>query len=445
MISRPDLIDQKSPDGIEVFQLTDAPELPSCHVYMEAQVFTPDSRRFILHRSANPHGSDRKDPNHRYQVCDIENNCELTDLTSELGTCGIGVAPDNQTVYYFVDETYPGGGKLTLKKVNIDGTNRETLLVIDSFLPGTRFKPSLVYSLSTISSDGRRIAISCHLGDGNYPSSPWGLLVFDLTTGEVTLPLVGPSWCNIHPQYSRSLDPEASHDILVQENHGTFTSKNTPGNYSYIISLGGIDIHVVRDDGMHFRNLAWGRDGFEVCQGHQCWVGREQWAITSTFECNEYRPDGLLYLTPEVNCRLIAGKPFPHIDHYGNSSGKAAQWLEPNGIPDAATVRSDLSRNIEKPRFVHFATDISGKKLISDGLNIRRQAPLYIGKLGEFGEPIQDFTYLLETNPLREGEDPLPASSNGHVHPFLSPDGKLAFYNSIESGTLQAYMVRLND
>jgi hypothetical protein len=29
-----------------------------------------------------------------------------------------------------------------------------------------------------------------------------------------------------------------------------------------------------------------------------------------------------------------------------------------------------------------------------------------------------------------------------HIHPFLSPDGMMGFFNSDESGILQAYMVR---
>ena len=29
-----------------------------------------------------------------------------------------------------------------------------------------------------------------------------------------------------------------------------------------------------------------------------------------------------------------------------------------------------------------------------------------------------------------------------HIHPFLSPDGSMAFFNSDESGILQAYMIR---
>ncbi len=38
-----------------------------------------------------------------------------------------------------------------------------------------------------------------------------------------------------------------------------------------------------------------------------------------------------------------------------------------------------------------------------------------------------------------------PRSSWGrdaHIHPFLSPDGKVAFFNSDESGIVQAYVVR---
>jgi hypothetical protein len=35
---------------------------------------------------------------------------------------------------------------------------------------------------------------------------------------------------------------------------------------------------------------------------------------------------------------------------------------------------------------------------------------------------------------------PLLLESDMHLHPFLSPDGSMAFFNSTESGELQAYM-----
>lgn len=32
--------------------------------------------------------------------------------------------------------------------------------------------------------------------------------------------------------------------------------------------------------------------------------------------------------------------------------------------------------------------------------------------------------------------------AEAHIHPFLSPDGSMGFFNSDESGTVQAYMIR---
>ena len=46
-------------DDLDVVQLTTEPDVPSSHVYMEAQIFAPDSSSFVLHESATPHGSDK--------------------------------------------------------------------------------------------------------------------------------------------------------------------------------------------------------------------------------------------------------------------------------------------------------------------------------------------------------------------------------------------------
>lgn len=85
MVKRPDLLDKDSPQGIKVIQITTEENIPSCHVYMEAQIFTPDFKRLVLHRSAHAHGSDKEDPEHKYLLCDIENNCHLSPLTEETG------------------------------------------------------------------------------------------------------------------------------------------------------------------------------------------------------------------------------------------------------------------------------------------------------------------------------------------------------------------------
>ena len=403
---RPDLLDKDSPQGLEVFQLTTEPDVPSSHLYMEAQVFTLDSKRFVLHRSATAHGSRKTDPKHQYLLCDLENGGTLSPLTTELGATGASVSPDGNYCYYFVDETTLGGGRLLLKRVRVDGTQRETLLVLDTPIPGTAFRPTNLYPLSTISSDGKRIAISAFLGDGKTEGAPFGLMVFDLEKPAVRLVIHGPTWCNMHPQYSRSLDPEESHDVLIQENHGSVASAT--GSIVRLVGGEGADIHVIRDDGTHFRNMPWGRDGNEFCQGHQCWRGRSAWAITST---GTRKP-------PEA--QLIEGRAAPHADHVG--------------IKTPGGVRNDLTREFPNPHFYHFATDLAGKRLVSDAGPLDRRATIYLGQLGQPGkDPLRNLRPLL-----------CPRSSctkNAHIHPFLSPDGTMAFFNSDESGILQAYMI----
>ena len=79
--------------GIEVVQLTTEPDVPGSHLYMEAQIFTPDSKRFVLHRSATAHGGSKNDPKHQYLLCDLEDGCALHPLTEELGATGaVGLA-----------------------------------------------------------------------------------------------------------------------------------------------------------------------------------------------------------------------------------------------------------------------------------------------------------------------------------------------------------------
>ena len=405
MRPRPDLLPDGALDGLEVFQLTED-SVPCSHIYMEAQIFTPDSKRFLLHRSAHAHGSDQNDPEHRYLVCDLDSRGELVPITDETGATGPSISPDGTTCYYFVNETVANGGRLTLKRVGLDGIGRETMLVVDAPLPGTRYRPSRIYPISTISSDGKRLAQPAFLGDGQTDASPWGLMVFDLERATVSLILEGPTWLNLHPQYCRSTDAEASHNIMVQENHGCEFDRT--GALLVLTSGEGADIHVVRDDGSDFRSLPWGRDGREYCQGHQCWRGRSASAITSTS-------------VPETSaCELIASDPIAFSGHVGLAT--------PGGR------RNVLSRGFAKPRFYHFATDIAGRRFISD----YHDEDTWLLYTAEFDDdasgPLTNWQYVLDV-----GSNP--ASKTTHPHPFLSPDGTKGFFNSDESGTLQAYMV----
>jgi hypothetical protein len=406
MKPRPDLLDGDSLKGVEVIQLT-TDDVPSSHLYMEAQVFTMDSKRFLLHRSATAHGGDKHDPRHQYLLCDVADGFSLRPIATELGVTAPSVSPDGRCIYYFVDETAVGGGRLTLKSVGLDGTDPRTVLVVDSALPGTTFRLSRIYPISTISSDGGRLAISCFLGDGKTEGAPWGLMVFDLRKAAVTLILHRPTWCNMHSQYCRSTDPQEMRDILIQENHDNTASAQ--GAITRLVGGQGADIHVIRDDGAQFRNMPWGRDGNEFCQGHQCWRGRTAWAITST---GTRKP-------PEA--QLIEGRAAPHAGHVGIAT--------PGGL------RNDLSREFPSPQFHHFATDIAGRRFISDSKPFDKGGRIYVAELGEPGkDPLRSWKYLLSPKSSCRKET--------HIHPFLSPDGKTGFFNSDESGILQAYAVR---
>ena len=408
MIPRPDLLTDESPEGVELFQLTTEPDVPSSHLYMEAQVFTPDAKRFLLHRGAYAHPGHTLEPQHEFLVCDVENDGALTPIIQERGARSPSVSPDGHTVYYFINETEPGGGRLILKRVRMDGTERATLLVLDGPIPGTDVRLSRPYSLSTISSDGNRLAISGFLGDGKTAGAPWGLLVFDLESPSVRLVLQGPDFCNMHAQYCRSVGADASHDILVQENHGCVYDAS--GRVEQLVGGNGADIHVIGDDGANFRNMPWGRDGNEFCQGHQCWRGRSAIGITSTG-------------TRDVGeAQLIEGRAAPSAGHVG--------------IHTPGGVRNDLSRSFNRPRFSHFATDIEGRRLITD----YRDHDAHVDGLYLFDLPKAEHGALSNARLLLR-----PKSSwdkDAHVHPFLSPDGRMGFFNSDESGILQTYLVR---
>jgi hypothetical protein len=280
------------------------------------------------------------------------------------------------------------------------------LIVVDAPPPGAPCRPSRPYPLSTISSDGKRMAISAFFGDGETERAPWGLMVFDLERDSVHAILKGATWCNMHPQYCRSRDLDATHDILVQENHGCEYDVN--GANKRLTGGNGADIHVIRDDGSSFRNLPWGRDGNEFCQGHQCWRGDSETAITSTVVRNS------------DNCELIQSDPVPFADHVGLAS--------PGGQ------RVDLSSVFPEPRFYHFATDMAGKRFITDA-RIGNTWLLYTAEFGkDRADPVQNWQFVLDS-----GTDS--AKKGAHIHPFLSPDGKRGFLNSDESGVVQAYMV----
>ncbi|MFC2076128.1 hypothetical protein ACFLT7_03500 [candidate division KSB1 bacterium] len=424
---RPDLLDDKSPDGLRVVQMTTNPEIASHHVYTEAQIITFDSKKFVFYRGRD------------LWVCDMADDFGIRRLTDEKGVKGPSVSPCGKWLYYLVDTTKPGAGTLTLKRVSLINFTRETLLVVDGPIPGTPYRPSRVYGLSSISSDGERLCTSAFLGDGKTPDGLFGLMVFDLVKRSVKIVFTGKGYSNMHPQYCRSTDPVLSHDIMIQHDVG-FTI-GADGRRAKRSRDYDIDLHVVADNAQKYRDVPIGRNGVEMIQGHQQWRGRTGTILSSMHGLNaaaqKEQKRKPIVATPEAIPEpvwpiypkqiLLAG-PVPTDEttaHRGSN------------VPGGSYV--DITRKMTKTGFRHFSSDISGMHIVTDsverdegrGENVRL---LYVGSLSKGENPELKVTYLLNSQSTGRGQ---PA----HLHPFFSPDNRMAFFNSDVDGLPQIFMV----
>ena len=411
---RPDFVDQHSPEGLRVVQITTSADHASSHIYPEARVFSPDARRFVYQRFHNPEQRGGLGREREYVLCDLADGCAQIQLTDEPGAVAPSMTPDGRYVVYLVNETQPGSGRLLLERVCLETFRREILMVVDRPPAGQRVVPSRIYVLSTISADGKRLATQGFLGDGETDDAPWGLLVFDLEKMELTVPLEGADFCNMHPQYCWAAEPALQRDLLVQHNHGSATDRQ--GRKITLVSGEGADVHVIRDDGSEWRDMPWGRDGVEMCQGHQCWRGHRRSAVSS------------MVSTVSRNCDLIEGLPVAcsrEEAHQGRTTPGAARW--------------ETSRGFQDPRFWHFAFDPTGTRLVSDAFAVQERAarigPLWIGSLEPEEGAAASLHYLLDPRvSLLPGQ-------RFHPHPFFSPDGKRVFFNSDDlSGVPQIWM-----
>jgi len=402
--ARQDLLDSRSPAELRVVQITTNPAVASHNIYTEIQVFTPDSRRFVFLRQRD------------FWLCDTEDGFSLRRLTDERGAQAPSVSPDGRWMYYFVNTTTTTGGALILKRVSLENFERQTVLKIDGPLLGTQYRPNGPTTLSSISSDGKRLCIASFIGDGETVNAPFGLLVYDLEKPSVKLIFKDQGFHNAHPQYCRSTDPVLSHDIMIQNNHGDSLLAN--GRSVRSVSGREGDLHIIRDDGTNWRDIPVGRDSVQFIQGHEQWRGRTGSVLSAMSirrgERAGYRP---VFLAWPVRTDIYSA-------HQGVN------------IPGGSYV--DITRNLANPDLWHFSSDLSGKYLVSDTqtrvagrerLDIR----LVLGTMSEGDEPELKLQHLIVTG--SSGRNP------AHPHPFFSPDNRMIFFNSDVDGIVQIFML----
>lgn len=422
--ARPDFLDADSPQGLRVVQISTTPEMASHHIYPESHMFTPDSTRFIFHRMGVDDSSRGV-----FWLCDIEDNFGLRPLTTEEGAKGPAVTPDGKWMYYFVDKTLAPEKVLKLKRVSLQSFQRETLLVLTGPIPGTNDEPTRIYPVSSMSSDGKRLCTSAFLGDGKTENAPFGLLVFDLEDPSVEIVFAEREYCNMHPQYCRSLDSVLLHDILVQHNHGCLydltgsiwevvPSKDHPGKKYRLTGKGGADLHVIRDDGTNWRDVPIARDGVFTHTGHEQWRGRMGTVISSVTNLATRRN------------HLFESWPI-----------RTDETTSHKGSKILGARNNELTRELGFTDFNHFSMDLSGTHIVArqERQHKNDNLKIYIGTFSPGENAFLKVQYLLDTKYVKHGA----GRDRGQAdkpRPFFSPDGKTVLFHSDCDGQSQIFM-----
>lgn len=399
---RNDLLDERSPRGVRVVQLVNEPGHWFNHIYMETPSVTPDGRRVVVSgfRAAETLAQDNaRDIPRNFYLCDLEDErgIALRKLTDDGGLeRAPSVSPDGRYLYYIVSRAQSKAGPVLFRRVNLETNRSEDLLTFDALLSGG-LPCRQIYNLGTMSPDGERYATACCFGDPKHAGSPWGLLVVDLPSMTSYPVELGADYTNIHPQYCRS--PHAPRDIMVQHNHADPPDKETTVRFS-------ADVHVIRDDGTHWRGFPWGRDGREYCSGHQAWRGEQLSAVTSTGRLD----------TKDICQELVESFPVSQPD------GGDHRGLRQDGL------RNLLSRSVPKPRFSHFGFDRSGNRFVSDCRPDENTGvdEIILGCIPDGHDRALYWTHLISSHNLWRSE------GHAHPHPFLSPAGDRVFFNSNE-------------
>ncbi len=233
------------------------------------------------------------------------------------------------------------------------------------------------YPLGTMSPDGRYYATRVFLPDGTA-----AVLRFDIEERESQVIHSHPEIFNAHMQW----EPGQGNDILIQHNRGGFRDQR--GRLLRLTGPEGATLYLIDADGGNVRALPIGTPHTPRIQGHQCWFGRTGKVIATLG--GDFERDG--------------------------KKGNLVTIAEGEGAP---TVLAG------GPCFCHVSASPDGRFFICDE---NPSADVYVGS-AETG------AYRL----LCRSGSVFGSPQYTHPHPFLSPDCRYAFFNSVKTGIPQIY------
>ena len=233
------------------------------------------------------------------------------------------------------------------------------------------------YVLGTMSPDGRCYATRVMRADGTA-----GILRYDVVGGEARVIHQHPEIFNAHPQW----EPGRGGDILIQHNRGG--SLDGRGQVIRLVGPQGGALYLIDPEGENVRPLAIGTPHTPRIQGHQCWLGS-------------------------------AGRVLATLGEDFEREGKKGNLVTVAEGDDAPTVMSGGRY------FCHVSAAPDGRYWICDE---NPSGDVYVGS-SETGR------HAL----LARSGSVFGSPQYTHPHPFMSPDGRYAFFNSIRSGVPHIY------
>lgn len=407
-LDRPDMLDPSSLPGIRVRQVTPN-EGAHGLIYPDQPSFLHDGRRLIIHGPNGP------------LVCDPAEGFSLRPLFNQPREAhSLQASPCGRYVHF---HSIPGGAdsdSVLLQRIEVDTGRIEEILLLNK-ISGAKSPAGKIFRGGiTLSQDGKRCAMLAWLGDGKTPQAPCGIVVVDFKAGEARVVFEHPDFLNAHLQYRPTTDPVLGRDLMAQHNHGVL--HDATGKYTRLLgppSDLGVDIHVIRDDGTHWRDLPWGRDGKESCIGHQLWRGSGDSAVSVMLQ----NDDTTYGMGDDTEQSVVEGWPIdaPLDGH--------------RGLLNPGCKRRVLSEGFEHGRYCHLHIDPTGNRFAFDSFPVtdhgRRGQRIYSAFAQGPDRPLA-FRYLCNT-----GGD----FKAVHAHPMVSPDGKRVYFNSGITGVPQVYAV----
>ena len=239
------------------------------------------------------------------------------------------------------------------------------------------------YPLGTMSPDGRYYATRVFLPDGVA-----GILRCDVEERRSQVIHAHPEIFNAHMQW----EPGQGKDILIQHNRGGVRDER--GRLIRLTGPAGGTLYLIDASGGNVRPLAIGTPYTPRIQGHQCWLGR-------------------------------SGRVLATLGGDFEREGKKGNLVTVAEGDDAPTVVAGGRY------FCHVSASPDGRLFICDE---NPSADIYVGSA-------QTGACSL----LCRSGSVFGSPQYTHPHPFLSPDCRYAFFNSVKTGIAQIYACTIPD